>query len=196
MTHTTFDFPAALSGNFASPHGDDEDGKTMPARVDINYSVVPLRPAGGMWTSARDLSRYLQMELALGELPGGTRLVSKESLLERRRAQVQIGEDATYGMGLIVSTQYGIPVVSHGGSMFGYKSDMIFLPDHGVGAVILTNADTGGFLTGLFRRRLLEVLFDGKSEAVEQAKVAVAQRRANIAKNRERQAVPSARRAR
>jgi hypothetical protein len=81
--------------------------------------------------------------------------------------------------------------VSHGGSLFGYKSDMIFLPDHGVGAVVLTNSDTGGFLTGLFRRRLLEVLFDGKPEAVEQAKIAVAQRQANIAKNRERLVVPA-----
>lgn len=53
-------------------------------------------------------------------------------------------------MGLVISTQYGIPVVSHGGSLFGYKSDMIFLPHHGVGAVILTNSDTGGFLTRFF----------------------------------------------
>jgi CubicO group peptidase (beta-lactamase class C family) len=191
MTHTTFDFANALSGNFASPHDDDVDGKTTLARMDVNYSVVPLRPAGGMWTSARDLSRYLQMELASGQLPDGTRLVSRENLLERRKPQVPVGEDATYGMGLVVSTQYGIPVVSHGGSLFGYKSDMIFLPDHGVGAVILTNSDSGGWLTGLFRRRLLEVLFDGKPEAVEQAKVGVAQRAANIAKNRERLVIPA-----
>jgi CubicO group peptidase (beta-lactamase class C family) len=191
MTHTTFDFSTALSGNFASPHDDDVDSKTMPARMDMNYSVVPIRPARGMWTSARDLSKYVQMELALGQLPGGKQLVSKESLLERRKGQVQTSEDTTYGMGLIVSTQYGIPVVSHGGSLFGYKSDMIFLPDHGVGAVILTNSDTGGYLTGLFRRRLLEVLFDSKPEAIEQAKAANAQRTATIAKNRERLMVPA-----
>jgi CubicO group peptidase (beta-lactamase class C family) len=191
MTHTTFDFSAALSGNFANPHDDDVDSKTMPARMDMNYSVVPIRPAGGMWTSARDLSKYVQMELASGQLPDGRQLVSKESLLERRKAQVQTGEDTTYGMGLIVSRQYGIPVVTHGGSMFGYKSEMIFLPDHGIGAVVLTNSDTGGFLTGLFRRRLLEVLFDGKPEAVEQARVSSAQRIATIAKNRERLTVPA-----
>ena len=191
MTHTTFDFPTALSGNFASPHDNDVNGKTMPARMDMNYSVVPIRPAGGMWTSARDLSKYLQMELALGQLPDGRQLVSKENLLERRKGQVQTGEDTTYGMGLVVSSQYGIPVVSHGGSLFGYKSDMIFLPDHGVGAVILTNSDTGRYLTGLFRRRLLEVLFDGKPEAIEQAKAANAQRLANIAKNREQLMVPA-----
>jgi len=191
MTRTTFDFATAMSGNFASPHGDDVNGKTLPARMDNNYSVVPLRPAGGMWTSVRDLSKYLQMELALGLLPDGTRLVSNESLLERRKAQIQVGEDVAYGMGLIINTHYGIPVVHHGGSLFGYKSDMIFLPDHGVGAVLLANADTGGFLAGLLRRRLLEVLFDGKSEAAEQLKVGVAQRIANIAKNRERLVVPA-----
>jgi hypothetical protein len=62
---------------------------------------------------------------------------------------------------------------------------------HGVGAVILTNSDAGGYLPGLFRRRLLEVLFDGQPEAVEQAKVAVAQRAASIAKRRERLVVPA-----
>jgi CubicO group peptidase (beta-lactamase class C family) len=191
MKRTTFDFARAMSGNFASPHGDDVDGRTILARMDNNYSVVPLRPAGGMWTSTRDLTKYLQMELAQGALADGTRLVSRENLLERRKGQVRMGEDTTYGMGLVVNTHYGIPVVSHGGNLFGYKSDMIFLPDHGVGAVILTNSDTGAYLTGLFRRRLLEVLFDGKPEAIEQAEVAVAQRTAAIAKNRERLVVPA-----
>jgi CubicO group peptidase (beta-lactamase class C family) len=191
MSHTTFDFAKSMSGNFASPHGDDVEGKTTPSRMDNNYSVVPVRPAGGMWTSARDLSKYLQMELALGVLADGTRLVSQESLVERRKEQVRMGEDTVYGMGLVIESRNGIPVVHHGGSLFGYKSDMVFLPDHGVGALILTNSDTGAYLTGLLRRRLLEVLFDGNPEAVEQAKVALAQRTANIAKNRERLAVPA-----
>ena len=191
MTHTTFDFAKALAGNVASPHGDNPDGKTVLARMDNNYSAVPLRPAAGMWTSARDLSHYVQMELALGALPDGKRLVSRENLLERRRPQIQLGADATYGMGLAVNTQYGIPVVSHGGSMFGYKSDMIFLPQQGVGAVILTDSDSGGYLLGVFRRRLLEVLFDGRPEAVEQTKVAAAQRTAEIAKERERLVIPA-----
>ena len=191
MKNTTFDFATVLRGNSAAPHDRDVDGKTVPARMDINYSIVPVRPAGGMWTSARDLSNYLRMELASGRLPDGTQLVSRESLLERRKGQIRTGEDSTYGMGLIVNTQYGIPVVSHGGSMFGYKSDMIFLPDHGVGAVILTNSDSGGYLTWLLRRRLLEVLFDGKPEAVEQARAASVQWVANRAKWRERLVVPA-----
>jgi CubicO group peptidase (beta-lactamase class C family) len=191
MTRTTFDFTTALGGNVASPHDMGAVGETMRSRMDINYSVVPLRPAGGMWTSAHDLANYLRMELARGQRPDGRQLVSAENLLERRKGQIQTGEDSVYGMGLAVSTQYGIPIVSHGGSMFGYKSDMMFMPDHGVGAVVLTNSDSGGFLTWLLRRRLLEVLFDGKPEAVEQARAAQAQRLADIAKRREQLVVPA-----
>jgi CubicO group peptidase (beta-lactamase class C family) len=191
MAHTTFDFAQAQSGDFASPHGDDVDGKTLLARMDINYSAVPVRPAAGMWTSVNDLAKYLQMELAGGLLPDGKRLVSAANLLARRRPQIQINEDTTYGMGLVVDREYGIPIVHHGGSMFGYKSDMIFLPDHNVGAVILTNSDAGGYITWPFLRRLLEVLFDGAPEAGEMTRAALKQRLATIAKDRERLTVPA-----
>jgi CubicO group peptidase (beta-lactamase class C family) len=65
-------FPTALGGNVALPHDIDIDGKrTVPAAMDINYSVLPVRPTGGMWTSARDLAKYLRMELASGRCPKG-----------------------------------------------------------------------------------------------------------------------------
>jgi hypothetical protein len=102
-----------------------------------------------------------------------------------------VGADVTYGMALMVDTQYGVTVVHHGGDLAGYHSDMIWLPEHGVGAVILTNADSGVIIRGPLLRRLLEVLFDGKPEAEEMLKVAAAQRKAAIAKERERLVVPA-----
>ena len=166
MKSTTFDYARALAGNHATPHGDDIDGKPTVASMAINYSIVPARPAGAVWTSSADLIRYVQDELALGKLPDGKQLVSAENLLMRRAPQVSLGEDASYGMGLIVDRTYGVPVVSHGGSMSGFKSNLYFLPDSGIGAVLLTNSDNGGMLLGPFARRLLEVVFDGKPEAV------------------------------
>ena len=159
--------------------------------MDLNYSVVPVRPAGGVWTSARELAKYVEMELARGVLPGGKRLVSAENLLARYKPQVIMGEDVTYGMALMVDTRYRIPVVHHGGDLAGYHSDMIWLPEHGVGAVILTNGDSGASLRGPLLRRLLELLFDGKPEAEEMLKVGAAQRKAAIAKERERLVVPA-----
>jgi CubicO group peptidase (beta-lactamase class C family) len=190
MKNTTFDFARVQKGNYARPHGSDVDGKPSPARMDINYSIVPVRPAGGMWTSARDLSRYVQMELAQGKLASGKRLVSQENLLARWTPQVPVSEDVAYGMGLIVDNRWGVQILRHGGSMPGYRSDMMWLPEHGVGAVILTNSRNGGALLAPFLRRLVEVLFDGKSEAAEQLAIAAAQIEASVAKTRERLVIP------
>jgi CubicO group peptidase (beta-lactamase class C family) len=161
----TLDFARALGGNHATSHGLSIDASPDLAAMDVNYSIVPVRPAGGAWSSVKDMLKYVSMELAGGRLPDGTRYIPEAALLARRAPQVSIGKDATYGMGLEVDTTYGTPVVHHGGSMIGYKSDMMWLPEHNVGAVILTNSDAGGAMLGPFRRKLLEVLFDGKAEA-------------------------------
>jgi CubicO group peptidase (beta-lactamase class C family) len=165
MTATTFDYGRALKGNHAFSHAPDIDGKPAHAVMEVNYSVLPLRPAGAAWSSSRDMLRYIAMELAGGALPDGKSFIAKEPLLERRVAQVPIGKDQTYGMGLMVDTTYGVPVVHHGGDMIGFHSDMMWLPDSDTGAVILTNGDPGWILRSIFRRKLLEVLFDGRNEA-------------------------------
>ena len=191
MKSTTFDMARALHGNHASPHGDDVDGKPSVANIAFDYSVMPHRPAGGVWTSAHDLIHYVQLELAQGKLPDGKQLVSAENLLARRAPQIATGENETYGMGLMVDRTYAVPVVHHGGSMAGYKSDLMLLPESGIGAVVLTNADTGGMLLGSFMRRLLEVVFDGKPEAVGDLAGSVAAYKAGLAKRRERLVVPA-----
>jgi CubicO group peptidase (beta-lactamase class C family) len=191
MKSTTFDYARAIAGDHASPHADDVDGKPSVASMALNYSIWPARPAGGVWTSADDLIRYVGLELAQGKLPNGKRLVSSENLLARRSAQIATGEDETYGMGLSVSRKYGVPVMSHGGSMLGFKSNFYFLPDSGVGAVLLTNSDNGSMLLGPFGRRLLEVVFDGRLEAAGDVTAQAVRHKAALAKDRERLVVPA-----
>ena len=191
MKSTTFDYARALAGDHATPQGDDIDGKPSVAAMDINYSIVPARPAGAVWTSAADLSRYVQLELNRGKLPNGKQLVSPENLLARRAPQVPLGEDSSYGMGLVVDRTYSVAVVSHGGSMSGFKSNWFALPESGVGAVLLTNSNNGGMLLDPFKRRLLEVVFDGKPEAAADVASRAAAHKAEIAKDRERLVVPA-----
>ncbi len=165
MKDTTFKMKRAFSSNHAGSHAPDADGKTARAMTAINDAVIPARPAGGAWSSVNDMLKYVSMELAEGKLPDGTTYISKEPLLERRAPQVSIGKDVTYGMGLMVDTTYGVPVVHHGGDLVGYHSDMMWLPQQNVGLVILTNADPGWLLRDRIRRKLLELLFDGHPEA-------------------------------
>ena len=165
MKTTTFDFARAMKGDVATAHAPDVDGRPALADARTNLSIVPVRPAGGAWSSVNDMMKYVAMELAQGQLPDGKSYISKDALLARRAPQVAVGTDVTYGMGLFVDNQYGTPVVHHGGDMIGFHSDMMWLPEHGVGAVILTNGDPGWLIRTIFRRKLLEVLFDGKAEA-------------------------------
>jgi len=165
MKETTFSTKRALSSNHAGSHSPDVDGKTARALTAINDAIIPARPAGGAWSSVNDMLKYISMELAEGKLPDGTTYISKEPLLDRRAPQVSIGKDQTYGMGLMVDTTYGVPVVHHGGDLVGYHSDMMWLPQQNVGLVILTNADPGWLLRNRIQRKLLELLFDGHHEA-------------------------------
>ena len=190
MTSTTFDFVRALNGNHAASHALDIDGKPALAAMGVNYSILPVRPAGGAWSSVTDLMKYVQMELAKGLLPNGTRYASEAVLKARQEPKVWIGKDDWYGMGLMVDQTYGTQVVHHGGSMIGYKSDMMWLPEHGVGAVVLTNGDPGWAISGNFRRKLLEVLFDGKPEADNDLAAAAKAMKERIAAERKLLTVP------
>jgi CubicO group peptidase (beta-lactamase class C family) len=171
MTATTFDFARALRGNHATPHGKTIDDTTEVATMDFNRAAIPIRPAGGAWSSVRDVLKYVAMETQGGLLPNGRRYVAESVLKDRRAPQVAIGTDATYGMGLSVGTKFGTPVVGHDGALTGFSSRMSWLPEHGVGAVVLTNSNVGWAVQALFTRKLLEVLFDARPEAEADLKV-------------------------
>jgi CubicO group peptidase (beta-lactamase class C family) len=191
MTSTTFDVNRALANpNHASPHSDDIDGHVTVAGMAINDAILPYRPAGAAWSSASDMIKYVEDELTPGRLPNGTQFISAANVLARRAPNVPVGENQYYGMGLMVDTSWGVPVIHHGGDLVGFHSDWFAIPDAGVGAVILTNSDRGVNIRGPFMRRILEVLYDGKPEAAAQVTAAAALERAQIANERQRLVVP------
>lgn len=190
MKNTTFDYAKVLRGNDAMPHGDALDGSTRRASMDLNYTIVPARPAGAVWTSPRDFSQWVLIELSKGRGPDGRTVIGESNWAERYKPQIMVGEDVSYGMGLFVDKQYGITVASHGGDMLGFHSNMIWLPEYGIGVTILTNSDAGVLLRGPLQRKLLELVFDGRPEADERLKVAIANRRSEADKLRQLLTLP------
>lgn len=165
MARTTFDFARATRGNYARPYAYDLDGKVAPVDMALNLPIRTVRPAGGAWSTVNDLLKYVRMELAKGALPGGGRYISEGPLAARQSPQVKTGKDSWYGMGLDVDMSTGTRLVYHGGRMRGYRTNMAWLPEHDVGVVVLTNADTGNVLMDAVPRKVLEALFDGEPEA-------------------------------
>jgi CubicO group peptidase (beta-lactamase class C family) len=195
MTDTTLSFARALDGKFASPHSLDLDGNVQlipqTKTTGFNHTLMPYRPAGGAWSSAADMIKYVQNELSQGVGPDGQRLFAAQPLLERRKSFVSTGADSSYGMGLSNKNIDGIDIVQHGGSMAGYKSNIIAIPEANVGAVILTNSDEGSSLLRTFTQRLIEVLYDAEETAVKQIAVAVESNQLNASKQREEFTYPA-----
>ena len=161
MAATTFDWNAAMQGNFASPHATTIDGDTVVADMGINRMSIVMRPDGGAWSTVDDLTRYLQMELASGLHADGHRYIGTAALQERLKGQVaRGGVEQWYGMGLKTDRRLGILQVTHGGSMSGYQAEMTWLPENNAGYVLLTNADAGVELRNVLVDRFRELLFD------------------------------------
>ena len=165
----------ALRGEAAAPHAMGFDGRVHNIPISMELSVYSAAPAGGIWSTAPDLARYVLLELANGRLAGGELLISEEALLERRRPGIKIDDKNFYGLGLIISNESGLRVIHHGGNTLGFSADMYFLPDSGFGAVVLTNAYAAiSFLAGI-RQKIRELIFGAEPRAeknVETAKMA------------------------
>jgi CubicO group peptidase (beta-lactamase class C family) len=167
MKTATFDFARVRKAHHASPHSIDIESKHVPLSMDVDRTVIPLRPAGGIWASVHDMTKYVLLELSKGVLPNGKRQISEDALLARRAPIIAMAEDETYGMGLMVDNHWGTPYVHHGGDITGYHSDWVIFPEHGVGAVILTNSDFATPMLEPFIRRIAEVIFDGSPRAAD-----------------------------
>jgi len=64
-----------------------------------------------------------------------------------------------------VDRSLSIPVISHSGALLGYRSLLFWLPEHDLGAVVLTNGDQGERLLEVVQRRVLEQVFNGRTRA-------------------------------
>ncbi len=184
MKSTTLSNRKAVAGNWAKPYDTDLADKLSLVDMAYNDTIMPYRPAGGAWSTSHDMAHYVMNELNEGVLPSGKRMVSADNLLIRRARGVPTGSNTWYGMGLEDDATFGVSVIQHGGSMFGYKSNWFAIPSADVGMVVLTNSEYGYTLANSLKRKLLEVLYNGKSEAAEDVASTVERRAASEAKIR------------
>ncbi len=176
MMRSTFDPEMALAdGDYALPHAVDLSGNPRTLPLTAERGLLPFRPAGALWSNAREMARYLQTELAQGVAPGGTRIVSAENLEETWAPVVDVpnlyggppemaAAMTRYGLGWLNGEYRGQRVVSHAGGTAGFTSEIAFLPDADLGIVILTNSLNLRPVPLAFafavQFRLFEILFD------------------------------------
>ncbi|MDQ3694779.1 MAG: beta-lactamase family protein [Chloroflexota bacterium] len=173
MSRTTLFLSEVVAGNdYAMPHAPDMEGNPvpLPPLLDDEW-IVSVEPTGALWSSVREMARYVQTELGRGVAPDGGRVVSAENLEKTWEPGVarDFGSETPamlnaatshYALGWEAGTYGGQRLISHTGGTYGFNSRVCFLPDSDLGLVVLTNRDgAGGLLALATQFRLFELLF-------------------------------------
>lgn len=186
MRRTTFDFRRVRRLDHAQPHSATLEMKPVPISLAFEDGVRSVGPAGAAWSNVADMARFILVELGRGKVPGGRRVVSAKNLQKRWKGQIKISSKAHYGLALVVNHSRGVRILGHGGGTLGFSSNQMYLPDHGVGMILLSNRSGAGGFTGLVTRRLLELVFDGKPEAAKKLAYHVKHLATSLAKAKKR----------
>jgi hypothetical protein len=127
------------------------DGETV--RIE-NASVDPVAPAGSVWSSVSDMSRWERFLLAGGVTADGTRLLEEATVDELFEPQTMVTPSqfyptarltrphwTTYGLGWFQEDYRGEKVDFHTGSIDGMVAIAGLIRDKGIGVYVLANRD-------------------------------------------------------
>lgn len=119
-------------------------------------NIDNLGPAGSINSTVKDLANWLLMQLDSGRFEG-KRIVPFEAL-QITRASNTIVSDLNpsrgsnfhlYGLGWFMIDRYGIKTIYHDGGADGFVTTTCFVPQLGLGIVVLTNSDANSFYSAL-----------------------------------------------
>lgn len=168
-------------GNYATPHKSYLDRSEPIAWMNWDS----MGAAGGVISSADDMSRWLMVQLSKGALPENKRLFSETSALEMWESQMALRVSPrysqrfptthfrAYGLGWSLADYKGCKLISHGGAYDGMYSQTMLIPEKQIGIVVLTNSMTG--ISDAITYHIVDTFLGGESrpwfdEGLEQFK--------------------------
>ena len=138
MSRTTFRPLVALTYPLALGHAAGSDGKPLIIRP--AYNNVAQWPAGSIFSSTNDLSRFVMALLSDGRLDDA-QVVSPSLFksLSGKHTLIPGEQDGYYGYGLLNFEERGVRLVMHGGFSRGYGSMIQMAPEQRFAVIVLTN---------------------------------------------------------
>lgn len=164
MEHTTFGTPAGPPSEDAVGHE-----SLLGPTTAVNPWYLVLRPAGGLWSTGADMSRFMLAHLNGGEL-AGTRILGAASVEQMQRTQFSPHPQlSAIGYGFFERRSDGRRVVQHGGGWIGFGSLLALLPDAGAGVFVSFNHGQGVSAAVALVDALLERYFPVTAPAADAA---------------------------
>lgn len=141
MTNTGYGADPKWAARQVRGYTADDDGKVLPMRT---LSMTQPHAAGALLSTVDDLFKWNR---ALHEGK-----VLKTDSYRAMITPVGAAVESKYGFGLIAGTQRGQPALQHSGGIFGFVSQLTYVPGPDVTVVVLQNSDEGGDPGAIARR--------------------------------------------
>ena len=159
----TSSIDAQKSPDFATPHRQNPDGTVRPIQW---RNIESVGPAGSINSSARDMSKWLILQLN-GGVYEGKRLISEKNVREMHTPQMVIPPDGeiptvffpdsmqlSYGLGWFVQVYHGHQLILHAGDIDGFATMVVLIPEIHTGYFVVINK------TSLYRQVLSNQIAD------------------------------------
>lgn len=135
MAHSEFATRALRPESGAKGYREAREVELLPTR-DL--------PALGLYTSVSDLGRFMKAILACEGVQRVLMPPALEEMFEPQNADIDLDLDVVTGLGWFLedeSIPQAGPVIRHGGTTLAFSGELILLPEQGLGAAVLANAD-------------------------------------------------------
>lgn len=110
-----------------------------------------MQSAGGLITTGEDIGKWLQVQMAEGQL-NGQQIFPKKLIQQSHKMLATIDqprndpfEEKGYGMGWLINEYRGEKAVAHFGGFPGYFTHISFLPDQNIGVAVMVNEGIMGY---------------------------------------------------
>ena len=122
-----------------------------------------MSPAGSMYSTVLDLAGFMSAMFRRGEGMNGRvlRAETLESMWEPQFAEP--GTSSGFGLGFSVEERFGERWLGHGGAIYGFSTQLAFLPDAGLGVVVVSAVDGTNTVTGRLADAALELLLAARN---------------------------------
>ena len=134
----TSSIDAEKSSDHASPHEENPDGSV---KVIPWHNIDNAGPAGSINSSARDMAKWMTLQLNDG-MYDGKQLISKKNVREMQSPQMVIDSEGeiptvffpdstqlSYGLGWFVQQYRGHQLVLHAGDIDGFSTMVVLIPE-------------------------------------------------------------------
>jgi CubicO group peptidase (beta-lactamase class C family) len=131
MTSSTFDGSEVLA--------DESIARGNVGTFAVPRIRIPMLGAGGLYSTVVDMARYVSFQLSRGLSTRG-RVLSAERLNEMSTPQFAVpGQGSGAGLGIYNTEALGSRRLGHSGAGYGYVAHQSWLPEYGLGVIVLSN---------------------------------------------------------